>query len=165
MAYAKPTESPAVDDQILQGKFYFLSKARKATLPSYHVILCDYDTYCVTLCTCNFCTLYNLYLSYFDTDVDLRAVLRATHTITDWYNLGLELDIPPPTLNKIQVDYLSVSERHRNMLQYWLNTGSATWLVLANAIMSPLVDKKGLANDIAKNYPCEFTHYFTFPCC
>ena len=85
-------------------------------------------------------------------------MLIATHTITDWFYLGIELDIPPNVLNKIKLDCQSVSERHCNMIQYWLDTGSATWLALYNALMSPLVDKKGLAKEIAKNHPCEYVY-------
>ena len=87
------------------------------------------------------------------------TVWRATYTITDWYTLGLELHIPPDVLDKIQIDFQTVSVRHRNMLKHWLKTGSATWLALSNALMSPLVDQKGLANDIATNHPCECVLY------
>ena len=83
-------------------------------------------------------------------------MLTATYTINDWYILGLQLNLLPQTLDKIKLNcQQDVVACHRKMLQAWLNTGSASWLVLSNALMSPLVHKKGLADEIAKNHPCE----------
>ena len=43
------------------------------------------------------------------------------------------------------------------MVSEWLDTGKATWRGLVQALTSPLVNKKGLAVEIAKQHQmCEF---------
>ena len=45
----------------------------------------------------------------------------------------------------------------RTMVSEWLDTGVATWRGLVQALASPLVNKRGLAVEIAKQHQmCEF---------
>ena len=86
-------------------------------------------------------------------DTDLREVMKATLRITECYNLGLELRIPPDILDKLEKDFPNPSTFHRKMLMHWLCTGCASWLLLVNALREPLVDGKELANKITSDHP------------
>ena len=93
--------------------------------------------------------------------------MTATLEVTDCYNLGLELHIPPDVLDNMEKDFPNPSKFHRKMLMHWLCTGCASWLLLANALREPLVNEKGLADQITINHPCECSillNYFTIIC-
>ena len=110
---------------------------------------------------------YNYHCFGFHADTDLREVMKATLRITECYNLGLELRIPPDILDKLEKDFPNPSTFHRKMLMHWLCTGCASWLLLVNALREPLVDEKELANKITSDHPCECSillNYFTIFC-
>ena len=83
---------------------------------------------------------------------DLVPVLTATIEVTKWYDLGLELDLPVHQLDNIGSDGCEETERKRKMIVQWLNTGVASWSSLVEALKSPLVNKKGVAKQISKDY-------------
>ena len=91
----------------------------------------------------------------FYADTDLREVMTATLGVTECYNLGLELHIPPDILDKMEKDFPNPSKFHRKMLMHWLCTGCASWLLLANALRRPLVNENELADQITTDHPCE----------
>ena len=96
-----------------------------------------------------FCFLIN------DTiDIDLLQVRRATVEVTEWYDLGLELGLLPYQLDVIQKDSRVTTDGQRLMLQKWLDTGSASWSSLVEALKSPLINKEKIADEIAKAHPC-----------
>ena len=83
--------------------------------------------------------------------------MEATLKITDWNTLGCTLGLPRHVLHKIKEDKSEVSSCQHVMLQYWLDNRYASWSALVAALTNPLIDEKGLADMIAKNYPraCE----------
>ena len=89
---------------------------------------------------------------YTHTENDLVTVLEATIKVTNWYHLGLKLDIPPHELERIKHDGCDEKDRLCRMLLYWLSTGRASWLSLVEALKSPLIDMKRLAMEIASNH-------------
>ena len=91
----------------------------------------------------------------FYADTDLREVMTATLGVTECYNLGLELHIPPYILDMMEMDFPNPSKFHRKMLMHWLYTGCASWLLLANALRRPLVNENELADQITTDHPCE----------
>ena len=77
----------------------------------------------------------------------------ATNTIDNWRRLGLALGIPQPTLNHIKQQYPDPLDQQEQILSHWIETGEATWAKLVTTIGGPLVNKKGLSNEIARNHP------------
>ena len=92
--------------------------------------------------------------------IDLIAVLRAITSVVKWHSLGLEL----PGLDKCQLDKIETDNRgivddcQKAMVSQWLHTGDvATWRGLVQALASPLVKRRDLAIEIAKQHQiCEF---------
>jgi hypothetical protein len=79
---------------------------------------------------------------------DLRKVLRATwEGRTKWYDIGLELDIDPETLDTIKGNNDNISDRFQAMLKTWLKMidPRPTWEALAEALRSPIVGYEHLA--------------------
>ena len=79
---------------------------------------------------------------------DLRKVQRATwEARTKWYNIGLELDIDPETLNTIKGNNDNIDDRFRAMLTAWLKMvdPKPTWEALAEALQSPTIGYEHLA--------------------
>ena len=95
-----------------------------------------------------------IYLPFY-TDTDLLSLMKATHTINNWFLLGLELGVSSSVLGRIEQDSSKVLDRLCNMLLHWIGTGRASWAVLVRALHSPLLNKEGLANEIARNQPCK----------
>ena len=81
---------------------------------------------------------------------DLRNVQRILwEARTQWYNLGLELDITPDSLDSIKHDNANTSDCFRAMLTKWLRENQRpTWSVLAEALRSPSVGLDHLAEKI-----------------
>ena len=67
-----------------------------------------------------------------------------------WYNIGLELEIDPGTLNTIQTDNENSDNRFRAMLMTWLKMvqPKPTLAALAEALQSPTVGFGHLAEQV-----------------
>ena len=67
-----------------------------------------------------------------------------------WYNIGLELDIDPGTLDAIKNDNDSSDDRFRAMLTTWLKMvqPKPTLAALADALQSPTVGFGHLAEQV-----------------
>ena len=79
---------------------------------------------------------------------NLRMVQRAAWDArAKWYNIGLELDIDPGTLDTIKRDNDNSDDRFRAMLTTWLKmvNPKPTWEALAEALRSPTVGYEHLA--------------------
>ena len=87
---------------------------------------------------------------------DLVPVLRATVEVTDWYSLGLELDLPDHQLDTIRRDGYDEADRKRKMILKWMDTGVASWSSLVKALESPLINKNGVAVQITKDHPRKY---------
>ena len=69
---------------------------------------------------------------------------------TEWYNIGLELNIDADTLDVIEDDKKGIEDRFRAMLKTWLRTvqPKPTLEALAEALRSPTVGYGHLAEQI-----------------
>ena len=69
----------------------------------------------------------------------------------EWYNLGLQLGLPPSTLDVIQKNHPGdCNQCFTDMIKEWLRTSDLqpTWEALANALESPQVGWSDLAKQI-----------------
>ena len=90
---------------------------------------------------------------------DLVPVLEATIQVTDWYTLGLKLRLPVHVLDTIRCDGYDETDRKRRMMLKWMDTGVASWSSLVEALKSPLINKKGVAEQITKDHPRKYMYY------
>ena len=67
-----------------------------------------------------------------------------------WYNIGLELEIDPGTLDAIKTDNDNSDDRFQAMLKTWLKTvqPKPTLAALAEALQSPTVGFGHLAEQV-----------------
>ena len=80
---------------------------------------------------------------------DLRVVQKAAWDArTKWYNIGLELDIDPETLDVIEGNNKDIDKQFRSMLMTWLKMVNPrpTWGALAEALRSSTVGYGHLAD-------------------
>ena len=69
-----------------------------------------------------------------------------------WRQLGLELDLAPGTLDAIEQESLKPDNRLERVLHEWLNSGSATWRQLVEALESHTVNEKSLARKLRERH-------------
>ena len=82
-------------------------------------------------------------------DNDLSRLLRsAWEARSKWYNIGLELQLTPGTLDTIKADNDTVDDCFRDMLTTWLKGPKPTLSLLAEALKSPTVGYGQLAEQI-----------------
>ena len=70
-------------------------------------------------------------------EIKLRDVIKALEDVagTQWYDLGLQLEISPSTLDTIASDHQTANECKRTMLGKWLQSDpEASWEKLAVAL-------------------------------
>ena len=82
---------------------------------------------------------------------DLRKIQRIIwEARAKWYNIGLELDINPGTLDAIKANNEDVEDRFRAMLTTWLKMVQPrpTLAALTEALQSPAVGFGHLAERI-----------------
>ena len=87
---------------------------------------------------------------------DLVPVLEAIVEVTDWKTLGLELGLSHSKLRRIMDGVYDENDFKCKMIVKWLNTGLASWSSLVDALKSPLINKKDVAEQIIKDHPCKY---------
>ena len=94
--------------------------------------------------TLNICILFSLVLDY---GTDYLSVYDETASVTEWFTLGLYLNLPPAELEIINADYrFQTKQARRELLNLWLKTGNATWSNLIHALSK--MGLRGLGKDI-----------------
>ena len=81
----------------------------------------------------------------------LVHILRTTwEGRNEWRSIGVELGIPPDTLEAISRDHpQSINDCFLEMISEWLrNSGGPTWEDLISALKSPLVGLQPLATEL-----------------
>ena len=106
----------------------------------YIYILC----YCINLETCS---------QYFThTGTDLPDILRAINQVSDWFSLGIFLNVGYSTLETIKRDYPSDHNHCRQkMLISWISSGNATWSILVKTLRDDM-NEPGLAERIEEEH-------------
>ena len=86
-------------------------------------------------------------------DENILDVLRYVIEVTDWKLLGLLLKLPSHELERINLDGRNESDRLQKMVSLWLNSGTASWRALVQALFDPLMNKEELARRISEEHP------------
>ena len=81
------------------------------------------------------------------------GVVRSIIKVTDWKLLGLLLELPSHKLERIRRDGYDERERLQMMVSLWLDSGTASWRALVQALFDPLMNKEELARRISKEHP------------
>ena len=103
---------------------------------------------------------------------DLSKVFKEIYEVRDdWYNIGLELEVPTEVLDHIKSAHPDNATCLREMLLIWLQRRqgrgpvgeSPTWQSLIQALRSPTIEKGGLlADELERKYCwaglCMFDH-------
>ena len=74
------------------------------------------------------------------------------HEVSDWFSLGLHLDIPPAKLYDIKHDLTlrSTQEFRTEMLSVWMKKSGASWPHVVTGLM--IIGREALAHKIALKY-------------
>ena len=81
------------------------------------------------------------------------GVVRSIIEVTDWMSLGLLLELPSHDLDRIRRDGYDERERLQKMVSLWLDSGTASWRALVQALFDPLMKKEELARRISEEHP------------
>ena len=80
-------------------------------------------------------------------------MLRSIIEVTDWMSLGLSLELPSHELDRISLDGHNEKDRLQKMVSLWLDSGTASWRALVQALFDPLMNKEELAKRISEEHP------------
>ena len=101
--------------------------------------------------------------------IDLHIIQRRTlNARPQWYNVGLELDISPDTLDAIKSDNRDIcADCYRAILKRWLKGRNPrpTLGALAEALGSPSVNMAHLAEQLPTMKESELYSYYCIYCC
>ena len=84
---------------------------------------------------------------------NILSVLDYVIEVTDWMSLGLSLKLPLYELEAIGINGRNVRERLQRMVSLWLDSGTASWRALVQALFKPLMNKVELARRISEEHP------------
>jgi hypothetical protein len=86
---------------------------------------------------------------------DLRVVREALFDgRNSWYDIGVELNVSPTTLDNIKTQFHDNADCLREMLKVWLKSLDCSWKVIIAALMSKALREKTttLASEIEYDY-------------
>ena len=92
------------------------------------------------------------------TIADLKDVREAVFDgQNSWYDIGVELDVSPATLDNIKTQFHDDADCLREMLKVWLKGLDCSWKVIVAALKSKALRQKTgtLATEIEKEYCTE----------
>ena len=70
-----------------------------------------------------------------------------------WYNLGLQLNLRPETLDTIRAHFKDPRDQLREMLKIWLTTSdNPSWKAITDALKSPTMGESRLAGSLETKY-------------
>ena len=70
-----------------------------------------------------------------DAVLSVKNLFNVTKEVTNWYTLGLQLDIPTHKLQSIQHDHRTLENSKHEMLHFWVHSDpEASWGKLATAV-------------------------------
>ena len=92
------------------------------------------------------------FLSHHVAVIDLRSIRNELRSVLiKWYEIGAQLGVNGAKLREIQIDCHTVERCFSEMISFWFkgNTEVAvTWKSIIDALESPFVNEKHLANQL-----------------
>ena len=83
---------------------------------------------------------------------DLPDILRAISQVSDWFSLGLFLNVGHSTLVTLQKNYpTDLNHCRQKMLISWISSGNATWSILVKTLRDDM-NEPGLAERIKEEH-------------
>jgi len=107
-----------------------------------------------THCSCIH-TLYHHMPQHLVGRGDLKSLHSELHPVADkWYSLGVQLQVPIEILKCIRRENVPMTECLLEMLNVWLKCTNPppTWNILTEALESPPVGERLLAQQLRENY-------------
>ena len=86
---------------------------------------------------------------------DLKSLHCELHPVSDkWFSLGVQLQVPIENLKCIETEHNQMNRRLLEMLTVWLKCTNPppTWNILTEALESPPVGEKLLAQQLSDKY-------------
>ena len=83
---------------------------------------------------------------------DLRDLMNETSTVTQWYLLGIYLEVDLPTLAAIKADHEDTKDRRTHTLIQWWNrvTPTCSWSAVVKALVG--IGRGNLASQLAEKH-------------
>ena len=94
--------------------------------------------------------LLSAFVLYAGKITDLRDLMNETSTVTQWYLLGIYLEVDLPTLAAIKADHEDTKDRRTNTLIQWWNRVTPTWSAVVKALVG--IGRGMLASQLAKKH-------------
>ena len=85
---------------------------------------------------------------------NIASVVGSINRINDWMYLGLLLGLPSHKLVRISQDVHDKRERLQKMVSLWLDSGTASWRALVQALFDPPITEEELVGRIRKKLRC-----------
>ena len=84
----------------------------------------------------------------------LRAAINALHSVSHkWYTIGVQLEVPTFQLKNIEKKVSDSMDQLLDTLDCWMNNNSSpSWRHLVDALKTPSVGEKRLAEEIEERY-------------
>ena len=90
------------------------------------------------------------------TELTLKTLLNELYPVrANWYNIGLQLDIPHTTLDCFKQNYSNQSDLMREVLKHWLKAvvdPPPSWEAVVTALKSPSVNERKVAEQLESKY-------------
>ena len=84
----------------------------------------------------------------------LKNLTNKLRSVTVWYELGVQLNVPSNELDKIEEDYSKVDRRMSEVLKYWWRNcphERKSWQTIANALK--IINYRNLAEELENALP------------
>ena len=79
--------------------------------------------------------------------------MTATKDVADWTILAPLLGVSAATVKRIKAKELEPLYQQKEIIEKWLQLGTASWAILVSALRDELVGKVAVADEIAKQHP------------
>lgn len=89
------------------------------------------------------------------TTSDVKTILEelANEAASKWYQIGIQLEVPPDQLNSLRQQNTSDDKAKLcYVLVSWLKSGNASWEALCKVLESGTIGEKALADKLKEDY-------------
>ena len=83
-------------------------------------------------------------------EAELWDLQKQLMPVVDWFDLGIQLNIPMELMQEIEQDYLKTKGKRLGMLMQWKELQKPTWGKVVQALIN--IDQRAIAKTIAENH-------------